>query len=74
MSKIDTKQLSVHHYGNLNLWGSRKNVLQRAGRLIRPQGKITLVMAKCDKVKDRIIDILNAPTGKFQPSLPDKII
>jgi len=45
----------------------RKNVLQRAGRLIKPQGRLTLVMSKCDKVKKVITDILESPVGSFKP-------
>lgn len=45
----------------------RKNVLQRAGRLIRPQGKLTLVIGKCEIVKQAIVDIIESPVGYFVP-------
>lgn len=69
--KQTTKRSPLWEFESLSKF--RKNVLQRAGRIIRPQGRMTLVMAKCDNVKNRIIDIMNAPFGKFRPSLPNKI-
>ena len=47
----------------------RKNILHRAGRIIWPQGKLTLSMGKCNIVKSKILDILNSPTGFFKPSM-----
>ena len=38
----------------------RKEIIQRAGRIIRPQGKIVLSMAKNDAVKDEMLHFLNA--------------
>jgi len=40
----------------------RKNILQRAGRLIRPEGKLTLVLGGNKLVQNEIEDILR--TGK----------
>jgi len=37
----------------------RKNILQRAGRLIRPQGKLTLSMSANDAVKNELLHYLD---------------
>ena len=37
----------------------RKDIIQRAGRIIRPQGKLILSMAKNDAVKDELLQFLD---------------
>ena len=38
----------------------RRTVVQRAGRLIRPQGRLTLSLSANDAVRDELLHYLNA--------------
>ncbi len=41
----------------------RKKIIQRAGRLIRPQGKLTLILANNSTVRDTIMVLLGSKSA-----------
>ena len=59
MNKKETRLKSAHHYGRSEQLGTvRRKLIQRAGRLTRPQGRLTLTMSVNPTVKSELLHYL----------------